>query len=341
MVFDARSVPPGPAAGEKLRAVLCMDARLRDAVFPAEVRRQIAESAELTVVDDFRESAALAEAQVLMTSWGAPMIDDRVLDRAPGVRAVVHAAGSVKDVVGPAVFRRELPVSSAADEMAEPVAAVAYAFITLAAKRALRLQDLYRQGIVAGRHERPDIGFGHKVIGIVGASRIGRAVIRRLVADGRKVVLYDPHCTAETAAMLEVERVELDELCSRSHILSLHAPILPSTVHMIDAARLRRLPDGAAVINTARGRLLDTGALLAECASGRLEAYLDVTDPEPLPVDHPLLHLPNVLLTPHLAGTEGADLHSMGRFAAAELHRLAAGLPFRGLVSAHQLAQLA
>ncbi|MFD4788292.1 hydroxyacid dehydrogenase [Streptomyces sp. NPDC058459] len=342
MTSHAQFASLGTGAGRKPRAVLCMDARLRDAVFPADLRRQLAESAELTVVEDFRESAALAGADVLLTSWGAPLIDDRVLDRAPGVRAVLHAAGSVKDVVGPAVFRRDILVSSAAEEMAEPVAAVAYSFITLAAKKALRLQDLYRRGIVADRHARPDVGFGAKTIGIVGASRIGRAVIRRLVADGREVVLYDPYCTPEAAALLGAEHLDdLDEVCRRSQILSLHAPILPSTVHMINAARLRLLPDGAAVINTARGRLLDTEALLAECVSGRLEAYLDVTDPEPLPAGHRLHHLSNVLLTPHVAGTEGADLHITGRFAAEELRRLAAGLPLRGLVSAQQLTQLA
>lgn len=318
-----------------------MDPRLRDAVFPAEVRSRIARTAELTELDGFHESAALAEATVLLTSWGAPLIDADVLDRAPRLQAVLHAAGSVKDVVGPAVFERGIPVSSAADVMAEPVAAVAYAFITLAAKKALSLRHLYRDGMVAGRHERSDVGFGSKTIGIVGASRIGRALIRRLVADGRRVAVYDPYCTPETAEQLQVELLDLDMLCRRSDILSLHAPILPSTVHMIDAEHLRMLPDGAAVINTARGLLVDTDALLAECATGRLDAYLDVTAPEPLPAGHGLHHLPNVFLTPHMAGTEGADLHLMGRFAAEELRRIAAGDQLRGLVSMHQLAQLA
>ncbi|MGW6216731.1 hydroxyacid dehydrogenase [Streptomyces sp. NPDC055109] len=310
-------------------------------MFPTDVRARLSEVADVTDLADLSTSTPLAEATVLLTSWGAPWIDDSVLARAPRLQAVLHAAGSVKDVVSPAVFQRGISVSSAADVMAEPVAAVAYAYVTLAAKKALTLQHLYRNGVVAARHERPEIGFDTKTIGIVGASRIGQALIRRLVADGRRVALYDPYCTQEMAERLQVERVELDELCSRSHILSLHAPILPSTVHMIDAARLRLLPDGAAVINTARGRLIDTNALLAECASGRLDAYLDVTDPEPLPAEHQLHHLPNVFLTPHMAGTEGSDLNAMGHYAAEELHRLNAGLPLHGLVPGERLSQLA
>ncbi|MFD6415704.1 hydroxyacid dehydrogenase [Streptomyces sp. NPDC060194] len=332
---------PSPAVAVTHRAVVCMDRRLKPAVFPEPVRARIAAAAPLVDLDDLAGSPELAEATVLFTSWGAPLIDAAVLDRAPNLRAVLHAAGSVKDVVGPDVFDRGLLVSSAAGEMADPVAAVAYAFIILAAKKSLTLSQNYREGTVAARHDRPDIGFGDKTIGVVGASRIGQALIRRLRADGRRVVLYDPYCTPAVAAELGVELTDLDSLCARSDILSLHAPILPSTVHMIDAARLRLLPDGAAVVNTARGRLVDTEALLAECASGRLEAYLDVTDPEPLPPEHGLHHLPNVFLTPHMAGTEGADLDLMGRFAAEELHRLVAGEPLRGQVHADRLPRLA
>ena len=338
---DLRTAPAREVPVPAHRAVVCMDPALKPAVFTGEVRARIAAAATLADLVDFGASPALEQATVLFTSWGAPLIDDGVLDRMPALQAVLHAAGSVKDVVGQAVFDRGIPVSSAAGEMADPVAIVAYAFITLAAKRSLTHAHMYRNGIVAPRSDRPDIGFGDKTIGIVGASRVGRALIKRLVADRRRILLFDPYCPPSVAAELGVEPCDLDDLCRRSDILSLHAPILPSTVHMIHARRLALLPDGAAVINTARGRLVDTDALLAACASGRLEAYLDVTDPEPLPPEHGLHHLPNVLLTPHLAGTEGADLHMMGRFAAEELHRLAAGLPLEGRVSVDLLPRLA
>lgn len=341
VIQSTPGLSPDSATAAPHRAVVCMDGRLKPAVFPEPVRARIAAAAPLIDLNDLDRSPELADATVLFTSWGAPLIDDAVLDRAPNLRAVLHAAGSVKEVVGKAVFERGLLVSSAAGEMADPVAVVAYSFITLAAKRSLTLSQHYREGRVAPRHDRPEVGFGNKTIGIVGASRIGQALIRRLVADGRRVALYDPHCPPALAAELGVALTDLDSLCAGSDILSLHAPILPSTVHMIDAKRLRLLKDGAAVINTARGRLLDTEALLAECATGRLEAYLDVTDPEPLPPEHGLHHLPNVFLTPHMAGTEGADLDLMGRFAAEELHRLVAGRPLRGLVHADRLPRLA
>src|SRR6185436_9888054 len=117
-----------------------------------------------------------------------------------------------------------------------------------------------------------------------------------------EVLLYDPYVAPAEAAGLGVALTGLDELCSRSHILTVHAPQLATTRHMIDARRLALMPDGGTLINTSRGSLIDEEALLPELISGRLYAVLDVTDPEVPPADSPLYTLPNVLLTPHIAG---------------------------------------
>jgi phosphoglycerate dehydrogenase-like enzyme len=97
------------------------------------------------------------------------------------------------------------------------------------------------------------------------------------------------------------------------------------------------MPDGAVLINTARGSLVDTDALTRECATGRISAVLDVTEPEPLPPGHPLLAMPNVFITPHLAGAQGRELRRLGEFATDEVGRLVRGEPLRGGVEAHQL----
>jgi phosphoglycerate dehydrogenase-like enzyme len=131
--------------------------------------------------------------------------------------------------------------------------------------------------------------------------------------------------------------VELDELCARSHVVTLHAPALPSTRHMIDAARLALLRDGATLVNTARGVLVDTDALTAELLTGRISAVLDHTDPERLPDESPLYTLPNVFMTPHIAGSVGNELARLGAAAVAEIERFAVGEPFRHAVGWHDL----
>ncbi len=120
-----------------------------------------------------------------------------------------------------------------------------------------------------------------------------------------EVLLYDPYTEVPG-----VEAVSLDELCARSTVVSVHAPQLPSTYRMIGAAQLAAMPDGATLINTSRGSLVDEPSLLPHLLTGRLHAILDVTDPE-LPGRTPLWTLPNVLLTPHVAGSLGNELHRM------------------------------
>jgi phosphoglycerate dehydrogenase-like enzyme len=120
-------------------------------------------------------------------------------------------------------------------------------------------------------------------------------------------------------------------------VLSLHAPELPETRHLIGEQELKLLPDQATVINTARGSLLDPAALAAECATGRLFAILDVTDPEPLPADSPLRGLPGVLITPHIAGSQGTEILRLTDHALAELARWTAGEPLRTEVTAEAM----
>ena len=132
--------------------------------------------------------------------------------------------------------------------------------------------------------------------------------------------------------------MDLPELLRRSDIVSLHAPALPETHHLIGAEQLALMPDGATLVNTARGALVDTAALEREALTGRLSAILDVTDPEPLPATSVLHDLPNVMLTPHIAGSLGSEARRMSDHALDELARLVAGEPVRSPVTREQLA---
>jgi phosphoglycerate dehydrogenase-like enzyme len=325
MIAMSRSVAPAVLPGDllsRLAGALCL------------VGTEATES-----FDDPAARTSLASVEVLVTGWSCPPLTARVLDAAPRLRAVVHAAGSVKAHVGPDVFARGIAVSSAADANAEPVVDFTLAAITLAGKRAFGLARTYAAGQFAPFGQRS--GNDGRVVGVVGASRIGRRVITRLLAAGHRVLVADPYLDPVQAAELGAELTALDELCRRCDVLTLHAPQLPETHHLINERRLAMLPDGAIVINTARGSLVDTDALARACATGRIDACLDVTDPEPLPVGHPLFGLANVWITPHLAGVQGSEVRRLGEFAVAEVERFVAGKPLRGAVRADQLELLA
>ena len=291
----------------------------------------VPDPAPLARFDDARADALLPRAEILLTGWGSPRIDPALLDRASALRAVVHAAGTVKGHVDPACFARGLRVSSAAAANAVPVAEFTLAAILLAGKRAFRLQRRYRElrSFRLWSQEVPAIGNHRKVVGIVGASRIGRLVLAHLRGFDFERLVYDPFLGAADAAALGAERVELDALLRRSDIVSLHAPSLPETRHMLDARRLALLRDGAVLVNTARGALVDGDALTAALVSRRIDAVIDTTDPEILPADSPHYDLPNVFLTPHIAGAMGSETQRMATLALDEIERLTKGEPLQ------------
>jgi phosphoglycerate dehydrogenase-like enzyme len=331
---------------DRPKLVLAMRQDILDLVLPAPLRARLDTLADvhpLPVTDAGDPAAcdALAAADILLTGWGAPEIDAGLLARTPRLRAVIHAAGTVKHHVHPVVWERGIAVSSAADANAGPVVDFTVATVVLAARRALGVAAEYRRGRVPGYTERQ--GADGAVVGVIGASRIGRGVIARLLASdaGFEVLLADPYVSAADAAALGVRLVGLDTLCADSDIVTVHAPDLPGTRHLLDARRIGMLRDGAAVINTARGRLVDTEALAPACAEGRIDAYLDVTDPEPLPVGHVLHTLPNVLLTPHIAGCQGTEVQRLGAYAVSEVERYVRGEPLLGAVHAADLARIA
>ncbi|MET9295130.1 hydroxyacid dehydrogenase [Streptomyces sp. NPDC003077] len=284
-------------------------------------------------------AAALAAAELLLTCWDAPPLTERVLAAAPRLRAVVHAAGSVKGHVTDACWARGITVSSAAAANAQPVAEFTLAAILFAHKRVLRAAHRYRTRRAPHdwRGEPDDAGNYHRTVGVIGASHIGRRVIALLQPFDLEVLLHDPYVDAAEATRLGARPVSLDELCASSDTVTVHAPELPATRHLLDARRLSLMPDGATLINTARGSLVDETALLPELVSGRLHAVLDVTDPPCPPPDSPLYDLPNVLLTPHIAGSLGTELHRMADHALDEITRYTRGLPFAHPVHREEL----
>jgi phosphoglycerate dehydrogenase-like enzyme len=317
---------------ERPLALFAMTTQNVPQIFPPEVLARLRGAVEIDptlAVEDFtdpRVRDVLAEAEILITGWGCPHIDKTVLDAAPKLRAVLHAAGSVKGLASPAVWERGIVVSSAAGANALPVAEYTLAMILLAGKDLfahrdrLRTQRAFPYGAIV-----PGIGnFGRRV-GVVGASRIGRRLIELLRPFDLKVSLADPYVDATEAAALGVPLLPLDDLLRTSDIVTVHAPQTPETHHLIGRRELALMPAGSVLINTARGALLDHDALIEELRADRLSAILDVTDPEPLPADSPLFDLPNAFITPHLAGSQGNEVARLGLTVAEEAERLLSG----------------
>lgn len=311
------------------------------AVARLRVTTALPDPVQVSALDDPALADRLREVELLVTGWGAPALTAERLERLPALRGVVHAAGSIRSIVSDVFWDRGILAANVADTNAVPVAQLAFAMIVLAGKKAPFLaQDLRAvRDDWAALPSHGRIGNVGRTIGLVGFSRIGRRVTELLQSlDDVTVLVADPFADTAAVRAAGAELVPLEVLLPRAEILSIHAPELPSTFRMIGAPQLAALPDGATVINTARGSLIDTAALEAACASGRIDAILDVTDPEPLPATSALYELPNVMLTPHIAGSLGTELAGMTRDALAEVERFAAGEPFLHPVTRETIA---
>lgn len=328
-----------------MRAVLDMPTPVADRLFDTEQLHRLRELVDLVVdhpVRDLTELPAdsLAEVELVITGWGSPRIGTETLSRMPALRLIIHTAGTVRFVVGDAVWSHGgITVISATEANAVPVAEYTLAQVLLAGKRSLAQENRYRRT----RESRPgdravtaQIGNYGAVVGLIGASRIGTLVAEHLQRFDVEVLITDPFVSAQEIAALGASKVEPEELYSRSDVVSLHAPDVPSTRGMVSRRLLALMRDGTTFINTARPALVDTDALREELVSGRLAAVLDVNDD--LAADDPLWQAPHVSITPHIAGSQGNELHRMGEYALEEIRRAAAGIPPRYPVDPDRLA---
>lgn len=266
--------------------------------------------------------ALLAGAQGCVTTWGSPRLDEALLGHAPDLQILAHAAGSVKPYVSDALWDRGIKVTSAAAANAVDVAHYTIGLMIISVKKMLPLASEAMAGRWRGaRAAVQPQDFRGATVGIIAASHIGRTVLGLLKHFDVETLLYDPYCSEEAAEDLGARKVSLEELFQRSDIVSVHAPSVADTRHMVNGQRIGMMKKGAVLINTARGSLVDEAALVNACREGRISAYLDVTDPEPPPPGSPLLDCPNLVLTPHIAGSMGRGRRYLGELAFQELQR--------------------
>ena len=251
-------------------------------------------------------------------------VDAELMDAAPNLRAISNYAVGVDNIDVEAATARGIPVGNTPGVLTDTTADLAVALMLGIARRLVDGDAYVRRG--EWRTWEPDQLLGHDLhaatVGIVGFGRIGQAVARRLEGF-ESTVLH----TSRSGG------VAFEELLERSDFVSVHTPLTPETRGLIDAEALQRMKPTAYLVNTARGPVVDTDALAAGLHAGEIAgAALDVTDPEPLPADHPLLDAPNLLVLPHLGSATHATRERMADMA---VDNLLAGL--RGEHMPHQV----
>jgi phosphoglycerate dehydrogenase-like enzyme len=294
------------------------------------------ELAALGTVVACRDARALTEeaygdlwerADAVLSGWGVRPPTEAILERAVRLKVISHTAGSVR-MFPRFALEKGVIITSARAAIARSVAE----FCLMNTLTLLRCQLYYidvdpvRKASLSLDGARPFSRtlFG-KTVGLIGYGHIARHFRAMLAPFECPVLVFDPFLTPAEAARHHIEPVDLPTLLQTSHVVSLHAPELPSTVGMIGTAELALLQDNAVFINAARGRLVDTAALTEALRTCRFLAAIDTTDPEPLPPDHPLRSLPNVLFTPHIAGPAEDDLPFLTQMAVTDLAHVLRG----------------
>ena len=283
----------------------------------------------------------IANADVLMTTWHSPFLTPEMFGANPRVQLIAHCGGEVKSRFAEEIFEF-VTITNAADPMARGVAEMALALTLTLIRRIPDYAAEMRNGLSRTNEyvSQGETLFGRRV-GIVGFGRIGRAFAKLLKPLGVDIYVSDPYAKVDVVATYEGQLIQLDELMSACSVVVLCAALTPETRSMFDKRRLSLLPDGAFLINVARGGLIDLEALSSELRSRRISAALDVTDPlEPLPPDHELRHLPNVILTPHIAAGGIEMRREIGAMAVEEVVRFAKGEPPLNRVTREMLATM-
>jgi glyoxylate reductase len=265
--------------------------------------------------DELRAHARVADGLLTLVT---DRVDAALLDAAPGLRAIANMAVGTDNIDLEAAAARGIPVGNTPDVLTDATADIAFALLLALARKIVPGAAKVRSGEWRTWEPAGDLGadLAGATLGIVGWGRIGQAVARRSEGFGMEVV----HSSRSSG-------VPLPELLAAADFVSLHTPLTPDTRGLIDAAALERMKPTALLINTARGGVVDQDALRAALHAGTIAgAALDVTDPEPLPPDHPLLDAPNLLVVPHVGS---ATVRTRAKMAAMAVDNLLAALAGR------------
>ncbi|MFH1614537.1 MAG: hydroxyacid dehydrogenase [Planctomycetota bacterium] len=285
--------------------------------------------------------AVLRDADIIFSGWGTSRMDADFLNAATRLRAVFHAAGSIRSVVSEAFWTRNILITSAYAANAIPVAEYTLSQILFCLKLGWQHYISVRKKKTWVRY-KPVFGVYKSTVGIISLGVISRKVIELLKPFDLKILVYSNHLTEEKATELNVEQCSLDEIFERADVVSLHSPSLEKTRGMITGKHIASMKPYASFINTARGAIVREDEMVKVLRRRPdLQAVLDVTWPEPPESDSPLYTLPNVALTPHIAGSMDSECTRMGRYMVDELVRFLDGEPLRWAISQEKASVIA
>ncbi len=283
--------------------------------------------------------ATVKDADIAITSWGSLKMEEEILNECPNLKLLMHGAGSVKPYVSDELWAKDIRVCASTKPLGIGVAETALGFTIAACKNFFAInEDIHNGGYL-----RENIKELYEItVGVVSAGFVGRHYIKLLQNFGVDVLLYDPYVTEEQAKAMGCKKAELEELLKVSDVVSLHAPSIPATKHMINAETLKLMKKDAVLINTARGSLIDENALYEHMKAGNLKyTCMDVYDPEPPMEDNPLRTLKNVIMTSHLAGLVSNGLLRIGAHCADQIENFVNNQPMECEVTKDMLAKMA
>lgn len=303
---------------------------------PAPALKRLSEHAQVEVWPEedpppyevlLEKSAAADGLLTLLTD----KIDAHLIDSAKNLKVISQCAVGFDNIDITAASRLGIPVGNTPGVLTETTADFAWTLMMAAARRIVEADKEVRAGI--WRAWGLDVLTGYDIygatLGIVGFGRIGQAMARRAQGFGMKTLYADPNCGKEAGKELGAECVDLDELLERSDFVSLHTFLSKETYHLIGREQLQKMKRSAVLINTARGPVVDNAALAWALENNIIAAAgLDVTEPEPVPQDSPLLKLENLVIAPHIASASKA---TRARMADMAVDNLLAGLEGRPL----------
>lgn len=308
----------------KKRSIIIMNREKSDLVYGPDQIDQIRQMTELLSdpisADELPEKLSLlGNVEIIFSSWGMVKTDIIFLERAPHLEAIHHAGGTVKTFATPELFDREIIVTSSWRQNAIPVAEFTFAQIILNLKATRKLETRLRNNQdwkESGKHANSLPGGFRSTVGLVSMGAIGNQVMQYLRMTDLNILVYDRPDKTSLINVAGATPVPLEELFKRSDIVSLHTPLLPQTKGMITGNLIASMKNGATLINTARGALIDQEEMIGVLEQRPdISAVLDVLDPEPPPPGSRIFDLPNVFITPHIAGSTGNECRRLGQSA--------------------------
>lgn len=327
--------------------IIVMEAKTLQTVYPIYLQEEFGQyihlvSEPLTTDELMEDLSVLRNVDILLTGWGAPKIDQTLLNEAPNLKLVLYAAGSIKKLATKEAWERNIIFTDATTANAIPVAEYTVSQILFSLKNGWKYHNYIRKKHTYPSHRFPTVGSFHSKVGIISLSTVARHTIKLLQAFNHHIYLYDPFASEQVEEELNVKLCSLEEIFKLCDVVSLHSPLLPETRGMITGKHFSSMRENATFINTARGAIVKEEELIQVFKERQdLTAILDVTYPEPPKAGSELYKMDNVILTPHIAGSEGEEHQRLGYTMLEELKRYLNGDPLKFQASKENMKYLA